>query len=386
MKKSFLILLTFILIYTLYPSKIVNAEDANQSISLNSPSAILLEYSTQKIMYAKNEHEKMYPASMTKMMSMYLFLECIENKTHSFDDIVTVSSYAASMGGSQIYLKENEKMSFEDLFTAVAVASANDAVVALAEYTYGDINSFIKQMNNKAKDFGMNNTNFVNTTGFHDPNHYTTAYDMALLSSKILKDYKDPLLQYTSIYETYLREDTSNPFWLVTTNKLLNNYDGMDGLKTGFTNESGYNLSATATRNDMRLIAIVMGGESSKSRNSDITSLLNYGFNNYKKETIYKKGEMINEISFINAKEKKTPIVANEEINIIIKKQENIDNVKINIEIFDSYAPKNQNTIIGKLTISNNEIILAEYNLYPKENINSLSFFDIFMRFIKTII
>lgn len=387
MKKTLIFSFIFILIYTLYPINVL-ADDQKEELAfnINSPSAVLMEYTSGQIIYAKQEERRMYPASMTKMMSMYLLLECIERKTHSFDDIVTVSSFASSMGGSQIFLKENERMSFEDLFTAVSVASANDAVVALAEHTYGSVEIFIDKMNEKAKLFGMNNTNFVNTTGFHDENHYTTAYDMSLLSRKLLTDYKDVLLKYTSIYETYLREDTKNPFWLVTTNKLLNTYEGMDGLKTGYTSESGYNLSATASRNNMRFIAIVMGGATSKSRNADITTLLNYGFNSYKSVTLYKQNDVIREVIFSNSKEKITFLISKEDINVILKRNENIDKLTINIDIFDNTAPKSKDTIIGKLLIQSNGTTLAEYNLYPKDDITKLTFWDILYNYLKILI
>ena len=384
MKKTFV--LTLILSFTLilFPIK-TKATNKNENVlSLNSPTGILMEYSTGKILYAKNEKQRMYPASMTKMMSMYLLLECVENKTHSFSDIVTVSSLASSMGGSQIFLKENEKMSFKDLFTAIAVASANDAVVALAEYTYGSIENFINEMNNKAKLFSMNETNFVNTTGFHDENHYTTPQDMAILARKLLSDYGDTLLEYTSIYETYLRTDSEKPFWLVTTNKLLSSYDGMDGLKTGFTSQSGYNLTATALRDNLRLICVVMGGETSKSRNSDITKLLNYGFNNYKTMTIFNSEETIKEVKFVNAKNDLIPVVSKEDINIVIEKNKKADNILISIEIFDNSAPKNKDEIIGKIYIkdkSNNT--LAEYDLYPKEDVLQLTFIDILFNYLK---
>jgi len=383
-KKTFILAFALMFIFALFPSK-ASATNSNEIVlNVNSPSGILMEYSTGQILYSKNEKQRMYPASMTKMMSMYLLLECIENKTHSFDDIVTVSTFASSMGGSQIFLKENEKMTFEDLFTAVAVASANDAVVALAEYTYGSVETFIDKMNDKSKEFKMMDTNFVNTTGFHDENHYTTPYDMALLARKLLLDYKDSLLKYTSIYETYLRQDTNNPFWLVTTNKLLNSYDGMDGLKTGYTSQSGYNLTATALRDNLRLISVIMGGETSKSRNADITTLLNYGFNNYKSLTLYNKDTPIKEISFVNAKDKSSQIVSKEDVNIVVRKTEKTNNLKITIDIFDNSAPKNCDEIIGKISIRDQaDKIIAQYDLYPKNDIKQLSFFDIFINYLK---
>ena len=225
MKKIIVLFLAFIMFFTSKTSK-VEAIDEFTSLSINSPSAILIEYSSGKILYSKGADKKMYPASMTKMMSMYLLLDCIKNKSNTFDEIVTVSTFASSMGGSQIFLKENEKMSFEDLFTAVAVASANDAVVALAEHTYGDLDTFINKMNEKAKEFNMSNTNFVNTTGLDAENHYSTAHDMAVIARELIKHEK--ILEFSSIYEDYLRKDTDNSFWLVTTNKLVNYYSYID--------------------------------------------------------------------------------------------------------------------------------------------------------------
>ena len=231
MKNLTILFLSFIFLFSTSTNLVkanqqINEEQEQTKLNIAAPSALLMEFSTGNILYQKNSEARMYPASMTKMMAIYLFLEAINNGTHSFDDVVTVSTLASSMGGSQIFLKENEKMSFEDLFKAVTIASANDAVVALAEYTYGNIDSFINEMNNRSKQFGMNNTNFVNVTGFHDPNHYTTSFDMAILAQKLLKDYKEILLKYTSIYDTYLRENTSSPFWLVNTNRMLKFYNG----------------------------------------------------------------------------------------------------------------------------------------------------------------
>lgn len=389
MKKTFIFTMCCIFIFSLFSTNIKAQESNYEEVQLNiaAPSAILMEYSTGKIIYSKNEKAKMYPASMTKMMAIYLFLETIEKGEKSFSDIVNVSTLASSMGGSQIFLKENEKMSFEDLFKAVTIASANDAVVALAEYTYGSLDEFINEMNSRSKEFGMNHTNFVNVTGFHDPNHYTTAYDMSLLAQKLLKDYKDSLLKYTSIYDTYIREDTSSPFWLVNTNRMLKFYNGMDGLKTGYTSDSGFNLSATASRNGLRFISIVMGGETSKSRNQDTSTLLDYGFNNFKSITLYKESEDITSVDFYNAKTSNDSIIAKEDVNIIVKKNVNVDDLTITIDIENIDSPKTTNDKIGIITIKDkSENILAVYELYPKNNIEKLSFFDLLLRYIKQLI
>ena len=390
MKKLLTIFISFVFIF-LAPSNIVygqEASDENQfQLNLSAPSAILMEYSTGKILYQKNADSKMYPASMTKMMAIYLFLESIQKGEHSINDIVTVSTLASTMGGSQIFLKENEKMSFEDLFKAVTIASANDAVVALAEYTYGSLENFIKEMNSRSKDFGMNNTNFVNVTGFHDPNHYTTSLDMAILAQKLLKDYKDTLLKYTSIYDTYLRQDTSSPFWLVNTNRMIKYYEGMDGLKTGYTSDSGFNLTSTALRNNLRLISVVMGAETSKLRNQDTSTLLDYGFNTYKSITLYKKGEELTKIDFNNAKTSQDAIISKEDINIVTKKNTTIDDLKITINITDIDASKTIDDQIGTLQVKDkNDNLLATYSLFPKNNIEKLSFWDLLLRYMRQLI
>lgn len=390
MKKIFIFILSFLVILSTNVTPI-NAQENNNTneiqLNISSPSVLLMEYSTGKILYNKDINKKMYPASMTKMMAIYLFLESIEKGYHTFSEIVTVSTLASSMGGSQIFLKENEQMSFKDLFTAVTVASANDAVVALAEQTYGSLDSFIQEMNKRTKEFGMNNTNFVNVTGFHDPNHYTSAYDMAILARKLLKDYKDTLLPFTSIYDTYLREDSNSPFWLVNTNRMLKFYQGMDGLKTGYTSDSGFNLTATASRNNLRLISVVMGGETSKLRNQDTSILLDYGFNTYKSLNLYKKGETIATVDFNNSKTIQDEIVANEDINVVVKKNVSLDELVATIDYSDLNTPKTYNDIVGTITIKNksNET-LASYNLYPRRDIEKLSFLDLVLRYLKQII
>jgi len=211
-----------------------NEENTNTNqIQINAPVGLLMEFSTGQIIYSKNINERKYPASMTKMMGLFLILEKIKDGSIKYEDIVTVSPNAASMGGSQVFLEPGEQITINDLFKAICIASANDAIVALGEHTYGSEQSFINEMNNMAKKLGMNDTNFVNATGFHDQNHYTTANDMAILALALLTNHKEDVLKYTSMYESYIRENTEKPFWLVNTNKLVRFYEGMDGLKTG---------------------------------------------------------------------------------------------------------------------------------------------------------
>ena len=214
----------------------VKAEDLN--LAQNAKSAILMEASTGEIIFEKNSHEKLHPASMTKMMSMLLILENIEKGVINWDDIVTVSSNASSMGGSQILLETNEQMSVSDLFKGIAVASGNDAVVAMAEKIAGTEEEFVNMMNKRGVELGLTDTNFKNCHGLDDANHYSSASDMAKIAMELVKHEK--LFEYTSIYEDYLREGTDRKFWLVNTNKLVRFYSGADGLKTGYTGEAGF--------------------------------------------------------------------------------------------------------------------------------------------------
>ena len=246
-------------------------------LTLTSRAALLMEKETGEILYAQNEHEAMPPASVTKIMTVLLTMEAIDSGRSALDDVVTVSAYAAGMGGSQVYLAEGEQITVDDLLKAVCVSSGNDAAVALAEYVAGVTELFVEQMNNRARELGMNDTHFVNCTGLTAEGHVTSAYDIALMSRELLLHHPQ-IRSYTTIWMDTLRNGT---FGLSNTNKLIRFYDGATGLKTGFTQEAGYCISATAERDGMELIAAVMKGATSDSRNTDAKTLLNYGFSTY---------------------------------------------------------------------------------------------------------
>ena len=392
-KMNILILLTFLFSFFIYSLTInkskVLAQQSNSEnkLQINAPVGLLMEFSTGQIIYSKNINEKKYPASMTKMMGLFLILEKIYAKEINYNDIVTVSDNASSMGGSQIFLEPGEQITVNDLFKAICIASANDAIVALGEHAYGSETNFIKEMNNMAKKLGMNNTNFVNATGFHDPNHYTTANDTATLALALLTNYKEDRLKYTSIYESYIRENTEKPFWLVNTNKLVRFYEGMDGLKTGYTSDSGFNLTATAERNGLRFITVVMDAETSSSRNADTTNLMNYGFNNYKVVTLYKKGETIANHTFHNAKTENTPIIAKEDVTYVTKKNEEPTTMNVTVEIEKEEAPINTEEKIGRVIITNpNTGWQTFFDVYSKNNIEKLKFKDILINYWKALI
>ena len=251
----------------------------------NAKSGILIEAGSGKIIYEKNIDEQVSVASMTKMVAQIIILENIEKGKIKWNDIVTVSKNASDMGGSQIYLENGEKMSVEDLMKGISVASGNDATVAMAEYISGSEENFVKEMNKKVKELGLKNTHFVNCTGLDEKNHYSSAYDMAMIARELVVNHSE-ILRFSSIYEDYLRKDTDNKFWLVNTNKLISQYNGTDGLKTGHTDDAGYCLAATVKRDDLRLIGIVLGEKESKVRNTETISLLDYAKIESKKKGI----------------------------------------------------------------------------------------------------
>ncbi len=301
----------------------INAEENNLSISDKSKSAVVIDLKGDLVIYSDNMNTRFPPASMTKMMSMMLILDSLDKSGASWETLVTTSANAASMGGSQIFLEPNEQMSIEDLFKSVAISSANDAVVSLAEYTYGSVTNFVNEMNKKVEEYGLKNTNFQNPTGLSAKDHYSSAYDMAIIASKLLQRHSDTVLKYSSMYESYIRENTDSPFWLVNTNKLVKHVEGIDGLKTGWTQEAGYCLTATKEQNGMRLISVVMGAKTTEDRSEDTVELLNYGFANWVSQLILEKGTKVGEIDNIKYKNINYDLLVGEDITKLVKNGNN---------------------------------------------------------------
>ncbi|HHX33118.1 MAG TPA: D-alanyl-D-alanine carboxypeptidase, partial [Mollicutes bacterium] len=291
--KKIIILLLLLLI----PVK-VNANE----LAKNSVSSILMEYSSGNILYENNSDEELSPASMTKVMTMLLIMEALEDEKIKLSDMVVVSPNAARMGGSQVFLEAGSSMSVEELLKAIAIASANDASVALAEHISGSTTAFVAKMNEKCRAIGCTNTNFMNVHGLDESSHYSSAKDMARISRELLK-HKD-VLKYTTIYEEYLNKPDGTSTWMVNTNKLIRYYSGVDGLKTGFTSDAGYCLSASAERNNMRLISVVMKAPTTKARTDDTVELLNYGFGNFKIKIILDTKADLGKLEVIGGKEK----------------------------------------------------------------------------------
>ena len=359
----------------------VKAEDLN--LAQNAKSAILMEASTGEIIFEKNSHEKLHPASMTKMMSMLLILENIEKGVINWDDIVTVSSNASSMGGSQILLETNEQMSVSDLFKGIAVASGNDAVVAMAEKIAGTEEEFVNMMNKRANELGLTDTNFKNCHGLDDANHYSSASDMAKIAMELVKHEK--LFEYTSIYEDYLREGTDRKFWLVNTNKLVRFYSGADGLKTGYTGEAGFCLTATAKRNGMRIIAVVMGEPDSKTRTSDVSSMLDYAFAQYETETFLSTESILDTKNINKGKKEFVNIVPKENVTILNKKTDNKKNATYNLEMYDMKLPLKKGDTVGKLSVYVDDDLYRNIDVTVSDDIDKADILTLYGRYLKKI-
>ena len=359
---------------------IVNAEEID--IAKTAKSAILVENTTGKIIYEKNKDEKRSPASMTKMMTLLLTMESLENGKIKLNDEVNISKNASSMGGTQIFIEEGSKVKLETLIKGIGIASANDAAVAISEYIGGTEENFVKMMNDKAKELGCKNTNFKNPHGLDEEDHYTTAYDLSLIARELLK--YPYVLKITSTYEDYIEVSGEN-HWLVNTNKLIRFYNGIDGLKTGYTDKALYCLTATMEKNNMRLVSIVMGEDTKENRNSDTISMMEYGFSMYGSESIFKKDKFEEIMIVDNAMDREVKYYLDRDVNIIVNK--NIKDVKYDVEkeIYNIKAPINKNDIVGKLKLKYDGKIY-EYNLIVKENIKKNNFFKVFNNLLSDLI
>ncbi len=376
MKKIYLLLLFFLIPLN------VSADELN--LAENAKSAIMIEATTGEILYKKNEKERLAPASMTKIMSLILIMENIESGKLKWNDIVVTSNYASSMGGSQVFLKPNEIMSVEDLVKAICVASANDATVAMAEKIAGTEKAFVKLMNDKAKELGAVNTNFVNSTGLPAKDHYSTAYDMSIMAKELIRHEK--ILSFTKIYEDYLRKNTSNSFWLVNTNKLVRFYDYIDGLKTGFTDDAGYCLTATGKKGNMRLITVVMKEDNTDNRTKDTIAMMDYGFNMYSVKNIISKDNKIGNIYINLGKEEYADISSLEDINIVNSNQDNEAKFTYEIETDNVTAPLSKGSVVGKITVYKDGKYFNSSNLIITKNIKKANIVKVFFRNIKDVL
>lgn len=357
---------------------------AEEDFAPNGKSAILVDNLSGKVLYEKNADEKLAPASMTKLASMLMVMEAIDNGNLKFEDKVTISEEAANMGGSQVFLQAGEVYTVYDLLKSVAIASGNDAVVALAEKIGGSQSGFIDMLNKRLKEIGATNTNFVNAHGLDAEGHYSTARDMSIIARELLKHPK--ILEFTSIYEEYLEKNDGSRTWLVNTNKLVRFYDGVDGLKTGFTKTAGYCLTATASKNNFRLISVVMGEDTSENRSSDIVKMLNYGFNTFKINIIKTKGESLGKVRVEKGKQDKANIVLLNDATEILKNTDPVTEYNFNLKVNKIKAPVKVGDIVGTAEIIDSEgNIVDEVDVTVEKDIKKANILDYMLRNLKTI-
>lgn len=375
MKKIIFILIS---LFSFIFIKNVNAVE----MDISAKSAILVDFNTGKVLYSKNENEPLAMASMTKVMSMLLIMEKIDDGSLKYDDIVEISTESSSMGGSQIFLNPGDKYKVIDLLKGVAMASANDAVVALAEKTYGSKEHFIEAMNKKAESLGLKNTHFVNVHGLDEEGHYSSAYDMSVMARELLKHEK--ILDFTRVYEEYLTKPDGSQIWLVNTNKLVRFYDGVDGLKTGFTQKAGYCLTATGKKNNLRLISVVMGEESIEKRSSDTVKLLNYGFNTFKVNLIKNKSEILGKVNVQKGKKENVDVVLVNDLIELLNASDKPSNYKFKILVDKITAPVKKGDVIGKVKVLNdNGILISQVDITVNENVLKANLWDLFKRNLK---
>lgn len=377
MKKFFMLSIIFMFIPLTIKAETVD-------LAPNATSAIIIEASTGTIIYNKNEHEKLAPASMTKMMGLLLIMEQIEKGNLKWDEKVTASANASSMGGSQIFLETGEQMTVEELVKGISIASGNDAMVAMAERIAGTEEAFVELMNKKASELGLKNTNFKNCTGLDTENHYSSANDMALIAKELVKH--DKILEFSGTYEDYIREGTDKSFWLVNTNKLVRFYQGVDGLKTGYTTTAGYCLTATAKKDGMRIITVVMNEPNSNTRNSETTAMLDYGFNMYGMEQLLNNDNVLGKIKVDLGEKEYVEVVPKEEVNILNNKNSNKRNVTYKVELNDVKAPIAKGDTVGKINVIENNKTIMTVDVTVKEDIDKANIFISYLRNLKNIV
>ena len=361
---------------------VIRADESG--ISAKSESGIIMEASTGKVLFEKEADTPKAPASMTKIMTMLLIMEAIDDGRLSMDDQVNISKNASGMGGSQAYLEENTTSKVSTLLTAIAVGSANDASVAMAEKIGGTEENFVNMMNKRAKELGAENTTFKNPHGLDEDGHLTTARDLAIIARELITKHEE-ILKLTSTYETTITHANGKSLWLVNTNKLIKFYNGLDGLKTGFTDNAGYCLTGSMKRNDMRLITVTMKAPTKEDRNTDTINMMEYAYSMFYKDTILKSDKKLGTMFVDNSKKRKVNYYLEKDVTVVVPKDvRNID-YKYTIDLTSTKAPLKKGDKVGtlKLSVNNEEI---SYNVIVNESVLKSNFFNRILNYFKDIL
>ncbi|MEW9077817.1 D-alanyl-D-alanine carboxypeptidase family protein [Terrisporobacter glycolicus] len=383
MKKFISFLLALVIVISQGNFVFANTKEAKLDIA--SKSAVLMDASTGKVLYEKNSHQKLPPASVTKVMTLLLICEALEDGKIKEEDDVQISENAASMGGSQIFLEPGEIQKVDTLVKSIAVASANDACVAMAEYVGGSMEEFVDLMNKRAKELGMKDTNFVNTNGLPVDNHYTSAYDIALMSKELLSHKKISKYLTTWMDEVVVGKKQAK-IGISNTNKLVKHYSGATGVKTGFTQQAKYCLSASALRNNTHLIAVTLCAETSPIRFKDATNLLNYGFANYESVKICGAKDKVATVKFEKGEKENVDLVAKDDLSVLIKKGDKKDFQK-KVEIKqDLKLPIKKNTELGVVKVYRGKELVGETKIINNEDINKASYLQMLRRVVDNLL
>lgn len=361
-------------LFTVFTGITVHATETQNSdgnLIKGAVSGILVEQSTGEILYRKDIDKRLSPASMTKIMTLLLIYESMENGAFTKDTMLTTSEYAAGMGGSQVYLKVGEKISVDEALKCICIASANDCAVLMAEEIAGSEEQFVRKMNERATELGCKNTNFSDCTGLTSQNHYTSAYDMSLMAKELLIKHPD-VTNYTTLKEDYIRKDTSSPFWLVNTNKMIGRVEGLNGLKTGYTSFSGYCITLSMQKEDMKLISVVFGYDKATTRNAESLELLKYGFSNYKLEKIIAKDTVLESVDHILYKNRMDVIVKEDIYNLCKKSENHTYTYTYDYEIKD-------NACEGKIKVYLNDELIQEGDITTKEPVERKNFWELIL-------
>lgn len=375
----------FLLIFSLLPTPVM----AMNEFDINAKSAILVDARSGQVIYEKNPHEKLPPASVTKVMTMLLAMEALENKQIALTDTVTISARASSMGGSQLYMEPGEQQTVDTLIKGIAVCSANDACVAIGEHIAGSEELFVNRMNERAAELGMENTNFVNTNGLPVEGHYTSAYDISLMSRELLKHPK--IHEYLTIWMDTVRvgkpsRKDKTDIGITNTNRLIKTYPGANGIKTGYTGEAGYCLSASAIKGNMTLISVVLGSPTTKVRFAESAKLLDYGFAAYDSIHMASKDQVMGKVRVDKGKADYVNAIAEENISVLVKKDEK-QAIRKEINLAENIqAPVKKGDIIGELVVYKNDEVHKIYPLVCEIDIEKAGIFSLYFKIFKNIV
>jgi len=343
-------------------------------LNISSESGLLMDASTGQILWAKKEHEKRYPASVTKVMTMLLALEAVEKGEKKLTDIVPVTDNAYGVEGSSVWLDPKEKFTLQEMIEFISIPSANDACVATATFIAGSEEAFVARMNKKAQELGMKDTHFADTNGLHKDDHYSSAYDIALMSRELITKYPD-ILQTTKIQSKMIRD---GKFKLENTNHVLGRYDGLDGLKTGFTDQAGYCLSATADRNGFRLISVQLLAKDNATRVEDTIKILDHGYTNFKQQDVIKKGAAVEEKApVLSGKETEVEAVAKDDLKVAVKNGANIEKKVVWNQV---EAPVAKDTVLGQMQVVENGNVVSSVDLVANQDVEKGSWLRLLFR------